>query len=407
MTSTSHKSEKTMELEQEHPFESLPPLVDEFDPIQSEWSDKERLKSFGKAIEEIRKGIEAELGPEDVAHLKKLDRFSHKMEILGRVLIHVSPEPLSFSTGVMALWVHKQLQATEIGHTALHGAYDKLEGAESYCSETYRWDMPIDEESWRRGHNVDHHRYTNIAGKDPDIHFGFVRLTDHTPHRPSNYIQLPFTLFGAFPNFAWMMNAHFTGLIDFYSGNGRPEEFDYIQDRSWKTAVDVHKRALRKYIPYYAKNYVFFPALAGPLWPKVLFGNWLSETMRDVYSACTIYCGHVGEEVSDYPAGTKAKGKGHWYAMQVEAANNYDVSRPISVLCGGLDMQIEHHMFPKLPPHRLRQIAPAVEKVCKEHGVTYRKEKWGRTLVKALKKIARLSVDGSKAPIQNVIGAMA
>lgn len=189
----------------------------------SEWSDEERLKAFGREIDIIRKRIESEMGPQDVAYVKDLDRFSHKMEVLGRVLIHFSPEPASFTAGVLALWIHKQLQATEVGHTALHGAYDKLEGAENYRSETYSWDMPIDEESWRRGHNIDHHRFTNIAGKDPDIHFGFVRLTDHTPHRPSNYIQLPFTLFGAFPNFGLMMNAHFTGMIDYHSGNGRPE----------------------------------------------------------------------------------------------------------------------------------------------------------------------------------------
>ena len=31
------------------------------------------------------------------------------------------------TAGVLALWIHKQLQATEIGHTALHGAFDKLD----------------------------------------------------------------------------------------------------------------------------------------------------------------------------------------------------------------------------------------------------------------------------------------
>ena len=54
--------------------------------------------------------------------------------------------------------------------------------------------MPIDEESWRAGHNVRHHQYTNVAGKDPDIHFGPVRLTEHTPHAPHHRFQLPFAL---------------------------------------------------------------------------------------------------------------------------------------------------------------------------------------------------------------------
>ena len=44
--------------------------------------------------------------------------------------------------------------------------------------------------------------------------------------------------------------------------------------------------------------------------------------------------------------------------MQVEATNNFEVSRPISILCGGLDQQIEHHLFPRLPPNRLRADRP-------------------------------------------------
>ena len=100
------------------------------------------------------------------------------------------------------------------------------------------------------------------------------------------------------------------------------------------------KAALRKYLPYYFKEFVFFPALAGPFFWKVMLGNWLSELMRDLYSAATIYCGHVGEDTKSYPAGKKAQSRGEWYAMQIEASNNFEVSRPLSILCGGLDHQI-------------------------------------------------------------------
>jgi linoleoyl-CoA desaturase len=122
-----------------------------------------------------------------------------------------------------------------------------------------------------------------------------------------------------------------------------------------------------------------------------MLGKWLAERMRDVYSAATIYCGHVGEDVASYSEGTRAGGRGQWYAMQIEASNNFRVAWPFNILCGGLEHQIEHHIFPKLPPQRLRQIAPAVEKVCKEYGVEYRNESWGRTLVKAVRHIAALS----------------
>src|SRR5688500_4856731 len=171
----------------------------------------DRYVAFGEEIDALKKRTLAKIGADDVARVKKLNRFSRAMEVVGRVLIHVSPEPFTFGAGVIALWLHKQLQATEIGHTALHGAYDRLPGAEGFRSETFRWDTPIDEESWRAGHNGRHHGNTNVAGRDPDIHFGPVRLTEQTPFAKHHRWQLPFTLFVLFPNFGFLMNTHFTG----------------------------------------------------------------------------------------------------------------------------------------------------------------------------------------------------
>jgi fatty acid desaturase len=370
---------------------------------------QERYRAFGMELDAVKRRVMADMGDRDVTYIKRINGFSRVMEGLGRTLIHVSLEPVGFSAGVLSLWVHKQLQTTEIGHTVLHGAYDKLPGAERFRSEGYVWDFPIDEDSWKRGHNRLHHGFTNVAGKDPDIHFGFVRLTGRTPHHWSHYWQLPYTLLMVFPNFGMGMNLHFTGMLDYYSGNGLDGEFDFISDRSKETRDDVHRRAFRKYIPYYAKNYVFYPALAGPFFWKVLLGNWMAEVMRDVYSAATIYCGHIGEDVSDYAEGSRARGKGHWYAMQVESSNNFRVPKVLSVLCGGLDMQIEHHLFPTLPPHRLREISGEVQKICKRHGVTYRKESWPKTLSKALRRIGRLSRDsgGGLSGLKAVANAMA
>src|SRR5216684_2605378 len=109
----------------------------------------QQLQQFGAAIDAIRARVEARIGDDDVAYIKRVRRFSTAREIVGRTLIHVSPEPITFLTGVGALWLHKQREATEIGHTALHGAFDHLPGADDYASKTFVWDVPIDEASWR------------------------------------------------------------------------------------------------------------------------------------------------------------------------------------------------------------------------------------------------------------------
>jgi fatty acid desaturase len=363
-------------------------------------SDAERIRSFGAAIDGIRKRTKAKVGQEDLRYIRRVDRISRAAELVGRTLIAVSPGPLLFSAGVASLWVYKQLQATEIGHAALHGAYNRVEGAGKFHSKRHRWQVPIDEESWIRGHNGRHHGLTNVAGHDADIHFGPVRLTEHTPHRRTHYFQLPFTLFILFPNFGALMNLHFTGLTDVWSGNGRESEYDFIGERTPETVRDAYRRAFRKYLPYYAKEYLMWPGLAllafgwvlGPVvFVKSLLGNWLAEKLRDLYSAATIYCGHVGEDTAAYPEGTLPASKGERYLMQVEATNNFRVPWLVSVFCGALDLQIEHHLFPTLPTNRLREIAPEVRATCEAHGVNYRAASWPRTLYRALAQVARLS----------------
>jgi linoleoyl-CoA desaturase len=367
-------------------------------------SDHERYRGFGEELDALKRRVLERVGEEDVAYVRRLDRFSRAMEIVGRVLIHFSVEPFSFFTGVGALWVHKQLQTAEIGHTALHGAYDHLAGAERFRSKTFRWDAPIDEEAWRYAHNVRHHGGTNIAGKDPDIHFGVIRLTEQTPWSPLRRFQLAMVITIVFPNFAFFIGSHACGLNDLFFDNGRPEKTDILPDRSIKSARGAWRKGLRKYVPYYLVEYALFPALAGPFFWKVLLGNCLAETMRNVYSAATIFCGHVGEDVKSYPSGTRAHGRGHWYAMQVEAAKDFEVPWVLSVLCGGLDRQIEHHLFPHLAPPRLREIAPAVRGLCERWGVEYKVDGWGATLGEALSYVAKLQHEGG---VREVIGAMA
>lgn len=354
-------------------------------------SEAERLESFGRSIDAIRKDVEARVGDEDLRRVRRLRWLSRALEVAGRGAIHFSFEPITFGAGVILLWLHKQLEATEIGHTALHGAYDRFGKESGFHSTKFWWRVPIDEESWRYGHNVRHHGNTNVAGKDPDIHFGPIRLTEHTPWNRGHRFQVPFALFFLFPTFGSQMNLHFTGVHDLWFGNGRGG-MDVAPDRSWRTWVNAHWRLVRKYIPYYAYELGLFPLLAGPYWWKVVLGNLLTEVMRDVYSAATIFCGHIGEETAAYPEGDRSSSRGAWYARQAEATNNFQVGPVLSVLCGGLDRQIEHHLFPKLAPQRLREIAPAVQKACEEHGVTYRTASWPVTLRGAFAHLRNLSL---------------
>ncbi len=345
---------------------------------------------FAAELDALAARVRAEVGDDDVAYMRRVIAISNACGFAGRVLIALSPGPITFATGVCVLAVHDVLEVGEIGHTVLHGVYDELDP--KLRGESHRWEFPIDEAAWRYGHNLRHHRYTGITGKDADVAFGFLRLTEDAPHRWLSYLQLPATMLGALPFFGLLGQMHFSGMYDVLMGNGLASRFDFIEDRTPKTLLRTISRALRKPLRYYGKSYVLYPVLAGPFAPKLVLGTFIAERIRDVWAGVTILCGHTGQEVACFPEGTRAHGKDEYYRMQVEATNDFDVPWLLSILCGGLDRQIEHHLFPDLPPNRTRAIADEVRAICEKHGVRYRRESLPRTAWKMLAHIARLSV---------------
>jgi linoleoyl-CoA desaturase len=346
--------------------------------------DSERVKAFGLAIEDLRREIEQQIGEPDAEHIRRIGQLSTRLGILGRTLVHFSFEPVGFTLGTTALWLHKQLELMEIGHMALHGAYDGLPGADRFQSQSFRWKSPVDEASWRAGHNVRHHEYTNIAGKDPDLDFGALRLSDRIPYKRVHALQ-PLSNWVTWFGFTTAINLHVTGILDIYFKRGTSEA---PQNAPGEATRNAHRVFLSKWFRYYGKEYVFFPMLAGPFFGKVLLANVVSDVARDLLAAAIIYCGHVG--ASDYPKDTKPQSRAQWYAMQAEAARDVELPVWLSILCGALDLQIEHHLFPRMPPNRLRQIKPRVREICAAHGVQYRSDGWSNTLRSVIGELTRL-----------------
>jgi NADPH-dependent stearoyl-CoA 9-desaturase len=357
-------------------------------------SDEQRLASFGRALDALRREVEDQLGEVDAQHIKRVGAASRRLALLGRGLLFVSVEPVGFGLGTAALWAHKALELMEIGHPALHGCYDGLPGAERFYSGGFVWKSPIDEDSWRQHHNVKHHQYTNIEGLDPDLDFGALRLSPRVPYRLAHALQ-PLsnllTLFG----FGAALNLQATGMLDIYLQPGAPV---VLPDKRPATLRKAHRVFFSKLLRHYGKEYVVYPLLAGPFFAKVLLGNLLSEVARDLHAGLIIYCGHVG--ASDYPRSAKPASRAEWYAMQVEGSRDVELPELVSVLCGALDKQIEHHLFPRLPPNRLREIAPRVRAICEAHGVNYRSDSWPRTLRSVFRELRRLGSARASADSQ-------
>jgi linoleoyl-CoA desaturase len=344
--------------------------------------------AFARELDALHKKYQAKVGAEDVEYIAGIDRLSKRMTLLGRALLQLSFEPVTWTAGVTCLWVGKQLSLTELGHVIMHGTYDKLPGGERFHSRTYEVDVPIDPDGWKLAHNVLHHGHPNVVGKDPDARFGLTRQNEHVEWKPRHRLQMAEVVFN-WLNMAPNLNMQVVGLIDLYFREDGDE--DILEDRIPENVAKAHLRWLKEQVPYVLKNFVFWPALAGPFFPKVLAGNLAAETMRNVFTAVAIYCGHIGEEIADYPRTHKNQDKADWYLQQLAATSNFECSHRVSVLLGALDRQIEHHLFPRLPPNRLRELAPELKALCEKYGVPYRSEPYLETIAGMVKRLVKLS----------------
>ena len=60
-----------------------------------------------------------------------------------------------------------------------------------------------------------------------------------------------------------------------------------------------------------------------------------------------------------------------WYLMQMRTTMNVKTHPLLDWVHIGLQFQVEHHLFPRLPRHNLRKAAVLVKAVCKKHDIYY------------------------------------
>src|SRR5262249_33908470 len=157
------------------------------------------------------------------------------------------------------------------------------------------------------------------------------------PWRPGHLAQ-PLAAFWLAFAFQWGVGTHALRLDEVWSGS--------------QSLSELRRRArpfLAKAGWQLLKDYVFFPALA--IWnaPRVLLGNLLANTTRNLWAFAVIFCGHFPEGVRVYDEDeTRDESSGQWYLRQLGGSANIEGGRWFHLLTGHLSHQIEHHLFPDL-----------------------------------------------------------
>jgi fatty acid desaturase len=84
-----------------------------------------------------------------------------------------------------------------------------------------------------------------------------------------------------------------------------------------------------------------------------------------------------------------------WAVAQIETSNNFCPKSALwHFLSNGLNLQIEHHLFPGLNHCHLHRIQPVVQEVCQEYGVCYKSyNSWQDLMQATLEWLERLSIE--------------
>merc|ERR1719454_998415 len=118
-----------------------------------------------------------------------------------------------------------------------------------------------------------------------------------------------------------------------------------------------------------ALHYVWYFAIASllPNWREVLVYVLVSNVSCGLSLALVFGLGHNGMAVYD------ARNRPDYWKLQVTTTRNISHDRfgLVHWFCGGLDYQVEHHLFPTVPRHHLKKVNELTMAFCAARGVTY------------------------------------
>ena len=343
----------------------------------------EQLESLGRELDELRNRTLADLGERDAEYIRRMIKTQRGLEIAGRLLLEIGWLPPAWIGGTAALSLSKILDNMEIGHNVMHGQYDWMKDP-ALDSKRFEWDTACPGDQWRYSHNYMHHTHTNVLGKDRDIGYGILRMSEDEPWKPSD-VANPVKALLLMLLFQYGVALHDVETERILAGEiGLSDKRDILKAIGTK----VRRQSL--------KDYVLFPLLAGPGAPFTLAGNATANLTRNVWSFMIIFCGHFPDGTHEFSEEeVENETRGGWYMRQMLGSANLTGGKLFHILSGNLSHQIEHHVFPDIPAHRYAEIAVEVREICARYGLPYNAGPLRKQFGSVVKKIFRLALPGS------------
>lgn len=274
--------------------------------------------------------------------------------------------------GVVGAALTMSMTGFNVMHDGAHGAYS--------ASPRINWLMAYTLDLlggsnflWRQKHNILHHTYTNVDQLDRDLQSsGMMRMSPDQPWHPAHRWQHLYALpLYSLHTFFWVI---FRDYVAFRQGRAGPVRL--------ATPTTGDRVAF-----YGAKGFYYAYALVLPCWfhpvSTVLLAYTGVHLVAGVVLSIIFQLAHTTDGPR-FPQADNDEVEEAWAVSQVETTADFaHGNRLLSWCVGGLNYQIEHHLFPRVSHVHYPALAPIVQQACADHGVRYQNHPTLRAAVAA------------------------
>lgn len=247
-------------------------------------------------------------------------------------------------------------------HDGAHGSFSKYKflNKAAGCSLNFLGGSAI---MWNMKHNIIHHTYTNIDGVDDDIEAGpWLRFTSTQKKlKMHKFQQYYFWFLYALLHLLWIFLSDYQKYFSRKIGN-----------------VPLRKLTIGEHLSFWAAKLIYLFMFV--VLPVMLLGftTWITGfliiTMVTGLAISMVFQLAHTVEHTEFPIPVEETGKieNEWAIHQINTTANFATrNKTISWMLGGLNFQIEHHLFPRISHVHYPAISKIIKKTCGEYGINY------------------------------------
>lgn len=262
----------------------------------------------------------------------------------------------------LGLWLLTGLGMTGIGatimHDANHGAFSPKKSVNNFIGHILEV-IGGYAATWKIQHNILHHTYTNVTGLDEDIDsIKFLRFSPNQPRYWYHRYQFIYAwFFYMLMTLFWMTAKDYLQVLRYKNHGLLIKQKVSLKQAMFR--ISVFK------VIYYGYILVLPLLFSGMPWYWVLSGFFLMHFTAGLLLACIFQPAHVmtsSEFATPIVVDDVKKMENSWAIHEVVNTTNYAPrSRVLSWCIGGLNYQIEHHLFSGICHVHYRKLAPIIK----------------------------------------------